>query len=118
MKNTILIIEDDKDTLDILAYLAEQLQITVVPRSNVLPLGEIEEISPSLILMDHWINGQLGGSLCADVKANPSTGHIPVVMISAHNDVARIAKESGADAYLTKPFDIDDLTALMDKYLE
>lgn len=117
MKNTILIIEDDRDTLEILAYLAEQLQIKVVPRSDVLSLSEIETISPSVILLDHWINGKLGGGLCSEIKANPATQHIPVVIVSAHNEVGKIAKASGADAYLNKPFDIDDLTSVIEKYL-
>src|ERR1700740_1233736 len=100
MKNTILIIEDDRDTLEILSYLAEALQIQVVPRSDVLTLKEIEEIAPSLILLDHWINGKLGGSLCKAIKSNPSTNHIPVAIVSAHNDIIRIAKDCGADAVL------------------
>ncbi|MBS1530606.1 MAG: response regulator transcription factor [Bacteroidetes bacterium] len=117
MKNTILIIEDDKDTLDILSYLAEALQIQVIPRSDVLTLKEIEAIAPSLILLDHWINGKLGGSLCKAIKSNPATSHIPIAIISAHNDLGRIAKDCGADTYLNKPFDIDDLTALIEKYM-
>jgi DNA-binding response OmpR family regulator len=117
MKNTILIIEDDRDTLDILSYLAEALQIQVFPCSDVLTLEEIEAIAPSLILLDHWINGKLGGSLCKAIKSNPATSHIPVAIVSAHNDIIRIAKDCGADSYLNKPFDIDDLTAIIEKYV-
>ena len=117
MKNTILIIEDDRDTLDILSYLAEALQIQVVPSSNVLTISKIEAIAPSLILLDHWINGKLGASLCSEIKSNPSTSHIPIIIVSAHNDIKRIAKDCGADAYMNKPFDIDELTAVMEKYL-
>jgi len=118
MKNTVLIIEDDKDTLEILSYLAEQLDIQVAARSNVLPINEIEAMAPSLILLDHWINGELGGNLCRQIKSNPATAHLPVVIISAHNDLANIANASGADAFLTKPFDIDELSALIEKFMK
>jgi len=117
MKNTVLIIEDDKDTLEILSYLAEQSDIQVAARSSVLPVNEIEAMSPSLVLLDHWINGELGGDLCRQIKSNPPTAHIPVVIISAHNDLAKIARASGADTYLTKPFDISELSALIEKYV-
>jgi two-component system phosphate regulon response regulator PhoB len=117
MQKRILIVEDDNDTLDMLEYLAIELDLEVITQSSLLPLSEIVEISPSIVLLDHWVKGKLGGELCKQIKADPSTGHIPVIMVSALNNITQIAKDSGADACLSKPFNIDDLQAMISRFM-
>jgi DNA-binding response OmpR family regulator len=118
MQKSILIIEDDKDTLEILGYLAESLNLAVTLRSDVLTIDEIKAISPDIILLDHWINGRLGGDICNEIKSNSATTHIPVIMVSAHNQVASVANKCKADAYLAKPFNIDDIERIIKRYID
>lgn len=113
----ILIIEDDKDTLDAIHYLAEDLNADVIVSSRILPIGEIQSISPDLILMDHWVNNKLGGDLCLEIKSNPLTKHIPVIMVSAHNNIQQIAETSCANGYLAKPFDLDEITGIIKRFI-
>ncbi len=115
---SILIIEDDEGTSDILAYVIQDLELNAILRPDVLSLSEIEKLNPDLILMDHWLRGAKGGDLCWKIKNNPATRHIPVILISALINVAQIARDSCADAYIEKPFDLLDIEKLIKKYLK
>jgi two-component system cell cycle response regulator DivK len=52
------------------------------------------------------------------LKKNKKTRTIPVIMLSANNDAESIAKKSGADGFLSKPFDMQDLLDLLERFLQ
>ncbi len=70
------------------------------------------------MLLDIWLGGSDGGKIAKTVKSNKQTKHIPVIMISANNETEKITKEAGADDYLLKPFNIDDLLHIVRKHLK
>lgn len=70
-----------------------------------------------LILLDDWLNDGLGSQLCKKLKNNAHTANVPIILISAANNLAASAKESGADDFLSKPFDIEDLLTKVDFWL-
>jgi DNA-binding response OmpR family regulator len=113
----ILIIEDDEDTSEVLGMIGDYLNLNVIRVSAVPQVAEIAAMAPSLILLDHWVGNALGGNLCTALKQNKATAGIPVIMMSAHNKIAQIAKESLADAYLAKPFDLAKLTELVERFV-
>jgi two-component system, OmpR family, phosphate regulon response regulator PhoB len=113
----VLIIEDDGDTLSILGYLATESNVEVVLRSDVLPIAEIEQIKPDLIILDHWIGSHRGGDLCLEIKQNPETAEIPVIMLSALKDIGQIALDSCANSSISKPFDIEEIEEVLQTYL-
>ena len=115
---TILIIDDDKDTSDILEYVIKELDVNAVSRPDVLSLSEIQKIMPDLIVLDHWLHGAKGGDLCWKIKNSPATLHIPVIMISAVINLAQVAHDSCADAYIEKPFDLPDIEKVINQYLK
>ncbi len=117
MKKKILIIEDDEDTSGVLEYIASGINLEVISSYKVLPVSEIQMMAPDVILLDHWIGDKLGGDLCLALKAFPTTHDIPVIMLSAHTAIHRIAKACCADAYLSKPFNVDELTAVIEKFV-
>jgi two-component system phosphate regulon response regulator PhoB len=116
-KKKVLIIEDDQDTSEILGIIAELMNLDVIRSPQALPVNEIEKLAPDLILLDHWIGDQLGGDLCKQLKAHPVTKNIPVIMLSAHNNIEQIAKEACANAYIAKPFDLDDMQDIITRFL-
>ena len=116
IKKRILIIEDDGDTSDLLQLIAGQLNFEVTASSGLLPVTDIRAISPDLILLDHWVNNGYGGDLCLELKSDVVTNTIPVVMLSAHTNIDQIARKSGANSYLEKPFDLNDLESVIKKY--
>jgi DNA-binding response OmpR family regulator len=117
MKKRVLIIEDDKDTSEMLGYLTEMLNFSYSASLSVLPASVIQILDPDLILLDNWVNGRSGSQLCLELKQNPLTSHIPVVLISAASNLELIAKDSRADHFIVKPFDIAELETAIVKYV-
>ena len=73
---------------------------------------------PSLVLMDILMPGKDGYSACHEIKTDPETKSIPVVMVSAigHKLNAKLSAEVGADGYITKPFSVEGLLEAIAKY--
>ncbi len=118
MKKKVLIIEDDNDTSIVLGYLAEMLGLEFAVSNEVLPIADIVLHRPDMILVDHRLSNGFGGDLCYKIKSTPITSHICVILVSAHANIANIARDSCADYYIAKPFDLDAIEALMMKCLD
>jgi two-component system, OmpR family, alkaline phosphatase synthesis response regulator PhoP len=73
---------------------------------------------PSLVLMDILMPGKDGYSACHEIKTDPETESIPVVMVSAigHKLNERLSAEVGADGYITKPFSVEKLLEAIARY--
>lgn len=106
---TIILIEDDDDTSIIIKYILENEGYHVIPFSDIISVNQIIEIGPDLILIDHRLSSGYGGRLCREVKANPISSNTPVILISVDPQIASIAIDNCADAYICKPFNLDDL---------
>jgi len=120
MAHKILVIEDDKDIRDTIVYILEEEGYEVVSSGESKILKSITDIAPNLILMDNWLtewksdaNGQ---QLSKELKTNEATKHIPVIIISAVNNIKEIAEQGLADSYLKKPFDVKELTDIVKKF--
>jgi CheY-like chemotaxis protein len=122
MTKKILVIEDDKDIRDTIVYILKGESYEVVDSGDSKILKHINHHNPDLILLDNWLtewksdaNGQ---QLSKMLKTSPSTSHIPVIIISAVSNIKEIAEEGLADAYLMKPFDMNDLLKMVKKYIK
>jgi DNA-binding response OmpR family regulator len=122
MAQKILIIEDDKDIRDTIVYILEEEKYEVVSSGDSKILKYINDLKPDIILMDNWLtewksdaNGQ---QLSKELKSNPATKHIPIVIISAVSNIKEIAEAGLADAYLKKPFDMDELVKMVKKLIK
>ncbi|MGB4398296.1 MAG: response regulator [Daejeonella sp.] len=113
MKKKIVVIEDNHDILELLGFILENEDYEVLASLDAEPLKSLEEINPHLILLDENLGAQKGHQLCLEIKANPGTSHLPVILISAVNDLAEIARKCKADDYISKPFLIEDLLDLV-----
>jgi two-component system phosphate regulon response regulator PhoB len=121
MAKKILVIEDDKDIRDTIVYILEEEKYEVISSGDSRILKNVADINPHLILMDNWLtewksdaNGQ---QLSKQLKTTPATSHIPVIIISAVSNIKEIAEEGLADSYLKKPFNVNDLIALVGKFV-
>ena len=61
---------------------------------------------PDLLLLDIWMAGMNGGEICAHLKGEKTTRHLPIILFSANKDTETIAKTVGADGFILKPFDM------------
>jgi DNA-binding response OmpR family regulator len=114
----ILVLDDDPDIGTMIKMMLEYkgYKVSVSDRADmaqqVLSSGGVD-----LIIMDMLLSGVNGTDLCADLKKNPSTSRIPVIMISAHPNAKEICLEAGADEFISKPFDMNDILSKIDGLL-
>ncbi|MEJ6979238.1 response regulator [Pedobacter sp. P351] len=112
----ILVCDDDLDILDILEYALTDSGWEVVKSFNVDDIIEkVENANPSVIIMDNWIPGVGGIEATQTIKNHPEYHKIPVIYLTANNDIETLAEKAGADLALPKPFDLDILTRMVEK---
>jgi len=105
----ILIIEDDLDTLDVLQVYFLDLGYEVVTYDDKHSIKGVIINRPDIAILDNKLQNGFGHDLCREIKSNPLTSHIPVILISGYHDLKQLAENSGADAFIAKPFDLDVL---------
>ena len=105
-KEKILVVDDEEDILELLKYilLNEGYRVECVTSGEECLLKAAE--SPDLILLDLMLPGLDGLDVCRELKTNPVTRQIPIIMITAKGEDADIVSglELGAEDYITKPF--------------
>jgi DNA-binding response OmpR family regulator len=117
MKKKILIAEDDRAILEVVKIILEQEGYETLSTDSAETIYKIaRNDSPHLILLDIWLSGHDGGKIAKDLKTHTATKHIPVIMLSANTETEQITIESGADGFLMKPFNIDDLLNIVRKH--
>ena len=112
----ILVCDDDLDILDILDYALTDSGWEVVKSYNVDDIiDKVKNARPSVIIMDNWIPSVGGIEATQTIKKHPVFNKIPVIYLTANNDIESLAERAGADLSLPKPFDLDNLTAMVEK---
>lgn len=114
----IIIADDDKDIVAVLTMMLEDVGYKVESTANEQTAQRVCDYLPDLLLLDIWMAGVDGRDICRHLKSQQRTKHIPIIMISANSDTERIAKEAGADDFIVKPFQMDDLLIMVEKYTE
>jgi DNA-binding response OmpR family regulator len=113
-RNTILIVEDDPDIVELVQYNLEREGFaTLTATDGEAGLATAGSHHPSLILLDLMLPGINGLDVCRRLKAQESTRAIPVIMLTAKGDEADVVLGLGlgADDYVTKPFGPKQLVA-------
>ncbi|UOE48815.1 response regulator [Mucilaginibacter sp. SMC90] len=106
MKKRIVVVDDDDDILQIIRFILEEQGYLVEAATDILSFNKLGDVKPDLILLDDWLSDGYGHLLCRALKQNQKTKTIPVLLISAKNDIEAIAGKSHADDYIAKPFDL------------
>jgi DNA-binding response OmpR family regulator len=118
MPRTVLIVDDERDTNDILAGLVQACDYQPVQVfSGAEVLSAVREHAPDVILLDLMLPDVDGFTVCDQLKRNRETNLIPVIMVTALNDANHRAAgvRVGANGYLTKPFSPDQLYETIDR---
>ena len=113
----ILVAEDDQVVLDVLRLILEEEGYAVESIADEATLRAFPHGYPDLLLLDIWMSGWDGGNLCRELKGEEKTRGIPILLCSANQGGERIAREAGADGFIGKPFDMDDLLAAVARLL-
>lgn len=121
MKKRLLVVEDNARLLQAIALCLRKADYDVMTaRDGGDALVRIAETIPDLIVSDIMMPGADGFSLAANIRANPRTDLIPIVFLSAKDTRQdRIdGFKAGVDAYLVKPFEPDELIAVIENILK
>jgi DNA-binding response OmpR family regulator len=114
---TIILQETDPAVLEIItvALQMEHFNVYAVldPESNFLEL--IDELRPHVIMLDYRLNGASCIKICKEIKAKYP--HLPVIALSCNNNIHDEYNKYGFDDYIPKPFDLDNLYAILRKYI-
>lgn len=105
--HTVLVVDDETDILELVAFNLERQQYKVLTAGDGISAVKIaREKIPDLIVLDVMLPGLDGFGVYRELRADPRTGGIPVLMLTAKGEINdRIAGlELGADDYVTKPF--------------
>lgn len=113
----ILVVEDDPQVARLIALVLQRngYESTIV-NDGTSALDTAKKTPPMMIFADLTIRGMGGEALCSALKSQPETKHIPYVIVSGDRDIADKARGCGADDYMGKPFEFDDLVRLVKKY--
>jgi len=113
----ILVVEDDPQVARLISLVLQRNGFTSqIVADGQSALDRAKENRPAMIFADLTIKGMGGEALCSALKANPDTKNIPYVVVSGDRDIAEKAQVCGADDFMSKPFEFDDLIRLVRKY--
>ncbi len=116
MSKRVVVVEDDRDILELITYNLEREGYEVTGATTGEDGVEAARFGkPDVVLLDLMLPGIDGLEVCRRLKADPDTAHLPVVMVSAKGEETDIVTglELGADDYITKPFSPKVLIARM-----
>jgi len=119
MAKTILIVDDEPDVLKMESFRVKRSGYEVLTATN----GEdalllVRQRHPDLVLLDVRMPVLQGTAVCAQIKSDGALRSIPVVLVTASSDaVVECVKGCGADDYLLKPFEPDELLAKVKKFV-
>ncbi len=113
----ILVVEDDPQVARLISLVLQRngYECQVVSDGGSA-LARARDVKPAMIFADLTIRGMGGEALCSALKSLDETRNIPYIILSGDRDIAEKARVCGADDYMGKPFEFDDLIHLVNKY--
>ncbi|MDR6737887.1 PleD family two-component system response regulator [Sphingobacterium sp. 2149] len=107
---TVFICDDDSTIVDMLQMLLEMSGYdTIIETNSLNALGVIREKQPDVILLDIWMPMLSGDELIRKIREDKELKELFIICISASKDGKDVAFRAGANRFIAKPFDINDL---------
>lgn len=109
----LLIVDDEPQIREVIANLLSDSFRTILASNGAEAIALAKSENPALILLDIVMPGESGITVCEVLRSHPSTKHIPVIMLSAAGNLEnrKLSFNNGADDFIAKPFDADELIA-------
>ena len=112
----ILVVDDDPSIRDVVADILEMADYAVKTAANgANALDQVRMERPTAVLLDLMMPVMDGWEFMRQCRRDPTCVRVPVVLMSAARDIAAAADELGAQAFLKKPFEMDDVLSLVSR---
>ncbi|RNL56646.1 response regulator transcription factor [Pedobacter jejuensis] len=113
----ISVLEDDEGILEVVEMIlsAEGYEVDGFACVNDFMIGNATSI-PDIYLLDVMLPDGDGLRICNQLKNQPKTSHVPVVMMSAHADISIMMAQCKADGFISKPFDLNHIINLVGSF--
>lgn len=105
----ILLVDNDEDNLFILTFILMQDGYQVISAGSPPLMQEVAEMAPDLIILDELLGKYRGSEFCRLLKADDQMAIIPVLLLSAMSGLPQVASACNADAYIEKPYELNEL---------
>ena len=113
----IMLCDDDIDIIEVTAMILEDEGYQVITTINSDLAEQIfYKERPDLLLIDLWMPGVSGDEVISKLKSDAVVAGIPMIVLSASASGKKIAMACGADAFIAKPYDIDELVELIEEH--
>ncbi|MFD1770371.1 response regulator [Sphingobacterium suaedae] len=110
MKKKIFICDDDLGIVDMLELILEFTDADTISEGNSIhAFDRLLETKPNMLIVDLWMPVVSGDQLIRRIRSTDALRDLYIICISASRDGEKIAQEAGADLFLAKPFDMDDI---------
>jgi DNA-binding response OmpR family regulator len=114
----ILIVEDSIDVRQLIRDLLESLDHEVYEAEDGLQGVKVAlDVKPDLVIMDLMMPTAAGDRAVTFMRGTPGLTNIPILVVSAHSDVAIISRDVGADGWMSKPIRMDELNKRINELL-
>jgi DNA-binding response OmpR family regulator len=116
---TIYILEDETGIRDALQLLLsfEDYDVRSFSTAEAFNKRDLSTV-PDIFILDVMLPDGLGTDVCNQLKEDPSTSNIPVIIISAHAKAENVINACKADEFISKPFDIDDVLVKIENLIK
>lgn len=117
MSSIILVVDDDKSILTVTKAILEAEGYIVITALDGMEVFKIlKNRLPHLVILDYMLPDFNGGIIAEKMRGNDETKNVPIIMVSANHAFANLS-HSHIDAFLEKPFAIDDLLTVVSRHL-
>lgn len=112
----IFVVDDEKSILEALEFMLTEEGYKVNTSLKGSDLLKLNGDLPDVIILDVLLSGEDGREIARKLKLQSKTRNIPIVMVSAHPNARESVAACGADEFIPKPFDIEDLLNTVERH--
>jgi DNA-binding response OmpR family regulator len=114
----VIVVDDNEDILEAVSLVLKRKSMDVVALKDPVQIEQnIPLHQPVLLLMDIFLGRYDGRGICRHLKNSPLFDQLSIILFSAQTYTPESVQESGADAFLNKPFSLKDLSGVIDRLL-
>ena len=117
-KKIVLVADDDIDLLQLVKMQLQRAGFLVQLSLNGKGIVKMAlDAHPDVILLDITMDGISGGDICKKLKSNNQTSAIPIIMLSANDNIEDVAQHCGANDFVRKPFNVQAISETIARYV-